>query len=66
MRRATLFTFRIPRAVIIATHAPMNRTPLTTPKKELDTPSVIPFQILIIRIDAMMLEMMGAISQFKN
>ena len=66
MRFTVLFTPRIPKAVMIATHAPTNRMTLTTPKKEFDTPPVRPFHILMIRIEAIMLEMMGAISQLNN
>ena len=66
MRRTVLFTPRIPATVMIATHAPTNRTPLTTPKKEPDTPPERVSQILTMRIEATMLVMMGPISQLKS
>ena len=66
MRRIVLFTPRIPATVMIATHAPTSSPLLTTPKKEFDTPPERVSQILTMRIEAMMLEMMGAISQLKG
>ena len=66
MRRAMLFTPRIPKVVMIATHAPTTNPPLTTPKKLPDTPPAKVSQILNRRIDATMLEIMGAISQLKG